>query len=304
MRIPTLLALFIIALLLGVGIYFSDRFQAPTTLSSPPQTITLANLSDSEASIIWQTKDPVTGLLSFGLTDALGDEQVDDRDQSQIQNHQSHIVSLTNLPPQTLIFYKIKSSLTFYPDNPLSFKTAPAASSGSLDQAKDFNKPIFGVVVNPDLTPAIEALVFLKIPGGVDQATLTSTAGNFLIPLINLRKSDLSDLLVLSQKTPAELDIKSQNLESKVKVTLPLDQPLTKVTLGQDSDFSQISSPSAKVINFDLNQDGKVNSVDLSILLESLNTKKGDPKFNPAADFDSDGVIDQKDVDLLKAAIK
>lgn len=51
---------------------------------------------------------------------------------------------------------------------------------------------------------------------------------------------------------------------------------------------------------FDLNNDGKIDELDLQILNRSLGSIQGDPNYLVAADFNLDGKIDQEDLDLFR----
>jgi hypothetical protein len=49
----------------------------------------------------------------------------------------------------------------------------------------------------------------------------------------------------------------------------------------------------------DINGDGKVNLADLLAFAPSYMARKGDPNYNPAADFDHDGIINGGDARIL-----
>lgn len=300
MRIPTLLALAILVLALtgGISLYLINHNLISNSEVAQPKNILVSNLSDTSATISWQTDQPAIGIVSWGDSDSLGNSQSDFRDNDIEQPHLSHLITLTNLNPNTSYYFKVKSNTQFYPDKVLSFKSGPTLTNNPQKTSS-----LLGVVISQNLKPAEEALIELKIQGASLLTALTNASGNFILPLINLRKEDLSDYFSLNN-TSATLVISQGQNHSEVNITLPSTTPL-KITLGQNQLSSPSASPSASLkINLDLNGDGKVNANDAAILLLNFGRKKGDPKFNPLYDLNSDGVIDQKDLELLKQAIK
>jgi hypothetical protein len=65
----------------------------------------------------------------------------------------------------------------------------------------------------------------------------------------------------------------------------------------------QAKSPTGNsgVKSFDINRDGKINVKDMNVLDKAFNTTYKDKKFNPAADLNSDNVINMQDRMLLMA---
>lgn len=314
MRIPTVLGLGVLILALGAGIVLINLHQKPQVSSdvSVPKNIEVVNISDTEAAIIWQTDKPTSGFVSFGESQALGEVQNDTRDKDNILPHSVHFVTLKDLKEDFTYYFKVRSGPYFYPDKPLSFKSAKSLSEDTKKAAQVVNKPLIGVVLNPDLSPADEALVLLKIEGAQTLASVTSKTGNFILSTAYLYKTNLSEGFILSQKITAILNIIKDNSATQIKITLPSDTPLPRIIVGQNADLTQIATSSSKIASpsaspspkqsnpYDLNGDGRVNSLDLDIVLENVGRSSKDPKFNKAADLDGDGVVDQKDVDLMK----
>lgn len=317
MKIPTLLGLSMlaVAIALGVLLYFLNHRTAPVQNSQAvePKNIQVVNVSDTSASIIWQTDSPSDGLVSWGETSDLGSSQNDLRDNDQPTPHLVHMVTLNSLNPSSTYYFKVRSNLSFYPEENLSFKTTPSDSS----EDKLSNKTVFGVILDTNLSPIDEALIVLKTDQTSDLATITTSSGNFLLPLINLKTKDLSNNFIIGDKLAASLLVYSKRGLDTVKFTLPLeDKPLPKIILGQDNDFTALTatisaqlksteaSPSANVNPFDINGDGSVNTYDLSILLQNFGKKYSDPLFNKGADLNSDGIVNQQDLDILKKALR
>lgn len=316
MRIPTILGLIIIILGLFLGIlyfYTTQKSSPASAIVAQPQSIQVINLSDTSATVTWQTQNPSIGYISYGESSNLGSLQNDIRDLKDPLPHIVHFVTLTNLSPQTLYFFKVRSGALFYPPNTLTFKTTKFLSH-TISNLEN-NKPITGVILTSTLSPVDEALVTLHISGVSPVGTLTSKAGNFILPTVSLITADLNGSYQLSEKVSAQLSIERFSQKSQVSITLPSDAILPPIVLGKNTDFTNIvpASPTIEEVaskggtlckpNFDLNGDKKVNAIDLTILLNNIGQKKSDKNFEKASDFNCDGVVNQKDVDLLKKSL-
>lgn len=299
LRIPTILGLAIIVVGIISGVFLTVRQQSFTSIASPdvnPQNLTLANISDTEVSISWKTAIPTASFVTFGQTNSSEVTALDDRDTKAPNPYLVHHVSLKDLIPRTTYQYKIVSgNFTSQINN---FTTAaPATSQTGF-------RPIIGSAFEDD-TPLSEALVYLSINDTVTQSTLIKPSGNFLIPTSQIRKSDLSDNFPLTNDTLAKLTIISPKGQTSAVFNLKTaENGLPPLKLGQDLDLTDVAAPQLSSIQdlntFDLNNDGKINVADGSIVLanQGINPK------NKKADLNSDGVVDQKDLNLLLQKIK
>lgn len=301
-RMPTLLGLGLIftALFLGLAIYIYNHELSKKVLESfKPRDLQVVNITDSSAAIVWETAVDTSGSVIIESKSQVT-PFLDSRDKNPSALSYIHFYELKSLLPNTTYSFKVKSGTLTFKEKDFKFTTAKEPNADLST-----NKPVTGKVVETNLSPTKEALVFLKIPGANMQATYVSLAGNFLIPLTFLKTSDLSKNFEIKGEVLSELEIKRGNLSSIVKMTLPQEQVSTPpIILGQNADFTQLkeiqpqASPNPKT-KYDLNHDGKINSVDLSIVVQNLG-KKGD---NPA-DLNSDKVVDQKDVDIIKSKLE
>lgn len=303
-KIPTLLGLAIIIAGIIVGVFLVLREQVFTSRASPdvtPQNITLSNLTDTEATISYETSAPVFSFITFGQTNPDEQTVLDTRDSNPkgggSKLHSIHYFTLKNLLPKTLYQYKIitgkKSS------DILKFTTATP-----LSQQLGF-KPIIGSVLDKDV-PLSEGVVYLSIADATIQSALINTSGNFLIPLSQIRKADFSDNFSLSDETIAKLTVVSNNGQANVLFRLTaFDKGLPPIKLGSDLDLTNtIPSPQPSPVTgdlniYDLNNDGKINSADNAILLQNF----GKNPQNKKADINKDGIVDKKDSDLLAKQI-
>ena len=303
-RIPTILAFIMLIVALALGVFIQSKKQDSDLLKMQfllPKNIEVVNLKDKEATIIWQTDQAIFSEIIYGTSGNLSQSQKDQRDNPK-SLQLLHFVTLKNLTPDTTYFYKIKSDEGFlYPDKPLEFKTPK-----TLENSSSSDSYIQGTILDENLTPAQEVLITLEIPGAQKLTTFTSISGNFIIPLKDLRLENLNDYLNLSQKIDANLKIITPTTTSTVNIKVPLDNPkLPPLTTTQDLDLREYTTPQKEkevLVEagnpYDLNSDLKINSLDIAIILENLGRN---PKI-PKADFNSDGIVDQKDIDLLQKA--
>lgn len=297
-RIPTLLGLGVLIVGLVMGGFLVLQRQILTSRANQsflPKNVTVANISDTSFSIFWSTDQPTTGFVQAGPASSLEGSYLDERDSQSPKLHNLHFVTLTNLKPNTLYYYQIRSGPNLYPKaTPATTKTAPTLEVGEKYQ------PIMGVILAPDKKGA-EALVILDLPEAQKLATITKAASNFVLPLTGIRTSSLDQPFFIPEETIATLTISNSKTSSQVKIFLPPQgNPLPPITLSQDVDFTnQQASPSSSLAKFDLSGDGVINSLDAGLLLKYFGKNFPDKKM----DLNKDGIIDQKDVDILREFI-
>lgn len=284
---------------LVVGVFLVLQTQTIKTKASQtvvPTNLTLVNLSSTSASVFWQTETSTTGFIQAGTSKGLGLTFQEERDLGSPDNHQFHFVTLSNLTPNTIYYYKINSGTLLYPkDEFLSFQT-------TADILPSLEKPIIGTVVEEDLKPTEEALVILDIDGAQKLATITKASGNFILPLSNLKTHSLTENFnIESVKPGAKLTIIGKGATSTINIKLPLsDQILPTIILGQNKDFTL--TPTLTIpdkTRYDINKDGVINSYDFGIIRENFGKN---PK-RKEVDLNQDSVVDQKDLDIINKYI-
>ncbi|MDO8498704.1 MAG: fibronectin type III domain-containing protein [bacterium] len=298
-KIPTLLGLGVLLTGLVIGVFLVTQNQSLKSRASQPlnlQNMALVNLSDTQASVYWQTDQESTGFVQAGTTPSLDLTFKDERDLQPPQNHRLHFVTLKNLTPQTTYYYKIHSGAGTYPaGNPLTFTTAASLPLFNYN-------PLVSTVINNSSQPVSEALVTLEIPGAQKLATITKLGGNFILPLTGIKTADFSESFRWEDaSSSATMTVFDNGSSSRLTLPMPLQNiTLPTIILGQDLDLApKVSSPSPEVVTFDLNGDGVINSLDLGVVLKNYGKKN----FEAKADLNKDGKVDQKDVKLINKAI-
>jgi len=302
-KIPTLLGLGIIFSGITAGVFLVLKEQIFISNASPnliPQNIILSNISDDSLVISWQTSQLTTSFLTFGQANPDQQTVLDDRDSSFPNSHLTHYVTIKNLLPKTSYQYKIFSGK--YPSEVFKFTTA----SPITNQA-EFT-PVIGSVLDKN-RPLSDGVVYLSIADATIQSAQVKNSGNFLLSLSQVRKNDLSNAYQLTKDTTVKLTVISDKGQASSLFKLKdATKPLPPLKLGQNVDLSDIqipqsqpASPSASELNrFDLNSDGKINATDYAIILQNFGKN---PK-NKKADLNNDGIVDQKDLDLMAQKLK
>lgn len=288
-KIPTLLGLSIIFAGIITGVFLTSSIQIFTSQASPslsPQNITLTNISDAEVTISWQTSAPIPSFITFGQTNPNEQTVLDDRDTKTPASYSMHYVTIKNLLPKTTYQYKIISGK-------LS-EVGEFTTAAPLREQTGF-RPIIGSVYDLD-QPLTEGVVYLSIASAATQSSLVTNSGNFLIPISQIRKIDLSDSFPLTKDSVAKLTIVSPKEQSILLFKLKdSDKGLPPIKLGENLDLTAVE----EVEEYDLNNDGKVNTADNSIILQNFGKNPKDKN----ADLNSDGEVNQEDLDLMAKQI-
>ncbi len=297
-KIPTLLGLGIIILGITGGVYLVLREQAFISQAAPnltPKNITVTNITDNSVVISWQTNSPAPSFITFGRDNPGEQTALDDRDINVPKSHLTHYVTLKNLLPKTSYKFKVISGK-------ITSELEKFETAAPLTNQTGFT-PIIGSVLDGG-SPLEDGFVYLSLPDAAIQSSLVKTGGNFLIPLAEIRTTDLSDLYQLTEGAVAKLTIRSNSGESEVLFNLKADSnTLPSIKLGQNIDLTTKEAPASPITDlskYDLNEDGKINVADNATILQNLGKN---PK-NRKADLNEDGIVDQKDRDLMTQKLK
>ena len=314
MKIPTLLGMTIIVTLIALtGLYFYYSPSEKTENNSQISDLKVVNLSDTSATIVWQTTTPTIGKVSYSLSEDLSQSASDNRDRGTDKARMVHFVTINNLKSDSKYFYKVKNDDSAYPDKALGFRTARASEESDDPLTFSFIRPLKGTILNTNLNPIDESLIFLQIPGAQEMATFSSTAGNFILPLKKVYNKELDKIFMIPSNTKADLTVVKGVLKSDIKISISdLSVNLPPITIGSSLDLEKFTPSQIKKITFsetafqglDFNKDGRINSLDLAMLKEAA-TLPGAANTQTQSRFDinTDGVIDQKDIDAFSKSL-
>lgn len=292
-KIPTLVGLGVILAGITAGVILVIRDQEFFAKASPdlaPQNITISNIGESEVTISWQTSAPAVSFVTFGLKGAKEQIVLDDRDTKTPSVHSLHYATIKNLKPQ--ISYRFTVISNKLSSDTLEFKTA---SSQSFQNGFG---PIIGTVFDGD-EPISEGIAYLSIPNAATQSAIVKNMGGFLIPISLMYKGDLSDTYQTNEEDVAKLTVIAPNGRATALFKIKAEGvELSPINLGENIDLT-IQSEVSEAEKYDLNGDLLINSIDYSMVLQNF----GKSPKNQRADFNSDGVVDQNDLDLLNDKI-
>lgn len=298
LKIPTLLGVGIITSVTVIGVFLVLREQFLNLQISPnmiPKHITVSNITESSATISWETIEPTRSSVSYNLSSSQEKTTIDERDLKEPGLYNTHIVNLADLLPDTDYSFRISGKNKF---ETLTFKTAPKPV------LQNTFGPVVGSVIDGDQLLK-EGIVYLTVSGAVIQSASIKNEGNFLIPLNSIRKTDLSDIYFLTDGMEASLTVVSKDKKAEAIFRLSsAGTDLPTLILGQNVDLTvppkDAAAPTGEeLMVFDLNGDGFINAADNAIILKNFGK---DPQ-NKKADINGDGVVDQKDLILMSEKI-
>lgn len=301
LKIPTILGLSIITTGIATGVYLTMREQTFISNASPDvraQNITISNISDTSVTISWQTSAPTISFITYGMVSPNEQTVLDDKDTKTPQPYLIHYVTIKNLLPKTTYQYKILSGK-------IQSEESKFTTAAPLSKHSGFN-PIIGTVFDKD-KPLNEGIVYLSIADATTQSAQVLNSGNFLIPISQIRKMDLSDNFPLTEATLVKLTIVSKDKQTIVIFKLKdANKGLPLIKLGENLDLTGVVGPD----KYDLNNDGKINAADNAIILQNVGPLRppsreagSEASKNPKADLNEDGTVDQKDLDIMAKQI-
>lgn len=252
--------LLIVGLILSVYLVLQQtNFFSKADISNAPLQVKISNISDNSFTVSWITYSVLPGFITFGKDQNLTSTALDDRDNGGSNSRITHHVTLKDLEPSTVYYFKIGSGAEIYDDQGKFFMqtTAPTTSD-----TPPFPEPLLGTVVREDGASPAEALVYLEVEKGTVLSTYIRDKGKFLLTLTNARTDDLSTYLTFDTNRKMKLiavtgtEAAQQDIDSSERFE---DQKLVL----------QKSTDNTAVWPADLNGDGVVNAVDFAVYIKS-----------------------------------
>lgn len=196
-KIPTILGIVLLVAGVFAGVFFLNVrqfFKLGATATAQPKNVRISNVSDVEATVSWTTDAKTSAFLAFGRSEG---------NLSQIENESAtnekfftHSVTLSGLKPGASYFFKINSEGSMYDNNGVPWQI----TSGQTLGLNPNSQIISGSVINPSGQPVERALVYITV-GGYLTSTITSSTGNFVYQLGNVRTPDLQSYAQIDPST-------------------------------------------------------------------------------------------------------
>ena len=225
-RLPTLLGLFLLLIGLGAGLILIKNTPAWLTKANPttlPQEIHLTNITDTSFVVSWLTDTPTQGSLKYGQNQNLNLTLSDDGPKNL------HYLQINNLLPQTTYSFQI------FGDS----QVRQTITASTLTTPNPSNNLAYGLVTDAAGNPVSTAIIYLTYPNLSPQSALTTSSGNWVIPLHLARSENLTDWFNPSSAT-GQLSVQAGQLGTTTAVIDPQnDTPVPPLTLGKNYNFTQ-----------------------------------------------------------------
>lgn len=255
-RIPTILGLAFLTTGVILGIVLVERGSTILSRANPattPKQIKITNVKHDSFTVSWITDGETTGFVKYGPDEGISQLASDDRDQisGKVGNFLTHHVTVRGLNPSTTYFFKVSSAGQLFDNNGQLYQinTAPA-----LTESPPPSDVAYGIILKPDGSPAEGTIVYLSLSNTTPLSTLSSSSGNWVIPLNLARAIDLSGYASYDLQASIE-EIAATNGHdgtATAVTTTKNDSPVPTITLGKRYDFratSQETTESADLLS-------------------------------------------------------
>ncbi|MFC1649405.1 fibronectin type III domain-containing protein [Patescibacteria group bacterium] len=228
--IPTLLGILFLIFGVVAGVLMVQNqqiFRSRADETAGPKNVTVSNITDSSFVVSWTTDENSDGMLAWGETE----NDLKNLTESSFDSRIHHI-EISGLEPKTPYYYQIFS------DGKLNDDTAPnkTATAQQLPSPTQSNI-ISGSILNPDGTTSDNVLVYLKIDGGSTRSTVTSESGRWVIPLSEVRNTNLSSYLNIDESSVISVEATNGQADASASMKPSLAKPAPDITLGENYDF-------------------------------------------------------------------
>jgi len=240
-KIPTLLALFILFFIIGAISFLVQKVTSSKTSASPstePINLTITNVSDTSAKVIWQTTTATTGMVILETKSNTKINAYDERDVAgKLIKYTNHSVAIKNLQPNTTYNMKVLSDGKEFPAKDKPAYTLQTGQTIMDDTLSSGFEPSYGMVKTNDGKPASGGLLVITLEDSQPISTLITGSGSWIIPLNFIRTKDLSRYIpTKSQMTETIIIYYGTQITEGITDT-DNDAPVGDMTIGNTYDF-------------------------------------------------------------------
>lgn len=230
-KIPGVLVLIVLGVFVfGLATLFKPQTEIVKQDSSVLERVDVANIRDSTVTIFWRTRKPTAGSIVYGSSpEEVFKEAFDARDaQNNLQKRQNHVVTITNVTGESLVYYKIVVDdvlLGQTASEPYSVKTAR-----QLNQPRE-EDPLHGTIARMDGSIESSAVVIAHIAGAKPLLTQTNADGTFLISLCCVYNDATGEPLTLEPESKIRFEIIREDgmsllVQSQLRNSQPMSAPI------------------------------------------------------------------------------
>jgi len=243
-RLPTILGLLLLLGAIAGGVVLIKKGPDFFLKASPaltPTQLKVTNINDTSFTVSWTTEEQTSGFIKYGTESNLSFTAQDDRDQlsGKTGNFYVHHVTLKNLKPVTVYFFKVGSGGKLFDSNDQPYQITTAKQLATPPP----NDVAYGTIVDQSGNPAEGVVVYLSLANASPVSTLTKSSGSWVIPLNLMRSADLNDWASYDKEASIEeILVQAGPLgTATVVATTRNDSPMPKITLGQSFDFRKVA---------------------------------------------------------------
>lgn len=238
-KIPTIVGLFIIVVGLIAGIYLvrgTTYLKPQASEESSPKDVRITNISDSSFTTTWTTVASTKGFVNWGDNE----NSLSRVDNDEIAEEGStHSVTVSGLSEDTTYYFKINSESVEYDNNGIAWeaKTGPVLPPPSRSSIAS------GSILSAAGNAVPNTIVSVNVGGASPLSTVTSANGSWVIPLSNLRASNLLSYYSLdgeNEIVEVSANAGSQGTSS-AQILAKYANPTPTMILGQTHDFKNLT---------------------------------------------------------------
>ena len=242
-RIPTLFGLLAIVAGIAITSFLTKtgvNFIGQASPSDEPKNVQISNVTDTSFTASYTTDGKVFGSLSVGQNASLGTTVLDDRDKT-LTAHNTHVMTVKNLNPQTSYLFSIISGQNTYLKNGVLYdvKTGPPLDLSLSTERRNLS----GKIVMPDGSNGSNKVIYLNIAGAQTLSTLTKLDGSYNLPLNSIKTANLASYYDLLPEEVAKLSIFGNSVSSQASIRIVDISDVPTITLSKNYDFTISNSP-------------------------------------------------------------
>jgi len=228
-RIPTIIGLLLLLVAVFGGVILTNKrssLGSKASGSCEPINPQVSNVTDKSASISFSTNGECQSSININNQLFKNDESV-----------KIHYFEISSLKENSDYTYSIISGGNTYTSNSYQVSTAqkPSTSSVSSDLA-------WGKVLKSDGSPAEKVIVYLNIPGAFPLSALTTSSGNWNIPLSTSFNENKTNLFTPLANIEENIYVISQDQSiTQVIGNTSNNNPVADIVIGQNN----LNSPKA-----------------------------------------------------------
>jgi hypothetical protein len=248
-KMPTILGLVLAISFLTVAYFATDVLFVRTRAKQggKPLDVKITNVTDRSFTVSFTTEVSTVAFVKLFSSETKTVFDVRSKG-NQMEKYETHYFVIDSLSPQSEYGFLINSSGEWYGREGKGQKKYKVKTASVYSGAPPEAKLAFGSVVDRNKEPAGGVLVYLEIPGIAPLSSLTSSSGNWVIPLAFAFNPSLSAPADYQEGDTAETILVNGGSKgiSKVFNFTKDNKPVPPIVLGSDHDFRNIAVQRAK----------------------------------------------------------